>query len=363
MDSNHLLALAVSFCASVFLLFLLKPVAVHIGLLDTPNHRKHHDGAIPLIGGIAIFIAITLAMLSLNIPLTEYRGFFAAALILMIVGVLDDLHELSTTARFIAQITAALIMALGSGIELFNLGHLLFADSLLSLGWLALPFTVFATVGVINALNMIDGIDGLAGSVSLVSVISLGIITYTAGDMHSTTILGIIAAALVGFLLFNLRPGNRQALVFLGDAGSMLLGFVLVWFFIKFSQNANRYFAPVTALWLFAVPLLDTITTMIRRIKKGQSPFAPDRGHFHHLLQKAGYTPKQTVLIIQLFAIVTAGIGLTGHFYQIAESTLFDLFLVLFFLYLYINMHAWKTMRMLKNSVLTPETADQKSSA
>ena len=358
MDSNHLLALAVSFSTSVFLLLLLKPVAVHIGLLDIPDHRKHHDGAIPLIGGIAIFIAITLAMLSLDISLTEYRGFFAAALILMIVGVLDDLHELSTTARFIAQISAALIMALGGGIELSNLGHLLFADSLLTLGWLTLPFTVFATVGVINALNMVDGIDGLAGSVSLISVIGLGIITYSAGDMHSSAILGIIASALIGFLLFNLRPGNRPALVFLGDAGSMLLGFVLVWFFIKHSQNADRYFAPVTALWLFTVPLLDTITTMIRRIKKGQSPFTPDRGHFHHLLQKTGYTPKQTVLIIQIFALFTAGIGLTGHFYQIAEPTLFALFLGLFFVYFYVNIHAWKTMRMLKNSMLSPENAD-----
>jgi len=153
---------------------------------------------------------------------------------------------------------------------------------------------------------------------------------------------------LFAFLLYNWRFGERQAKTFMGDSGSMLIGFVLAWSLVDLSQGVQRAMAPVTALWLFAVPLIDTLTMMVRRIRKRQSPFTADCEHFHHLLQCAGIGKYQTTLLITLMAVLYTAFGLYGHFTGIPEYVMFYLFLVLFLLHLMIIMHAWKTMRFLK---------------
>lgn len=356
MTLNYLLSLSSGFLITAVLLQVLQPVARNIGLVDTPTDRKDHTGEIPLTGGLAMFLGLGFALLTLDIPLAQLRAFIGGAMILVTVGLLDDLHELSPTVRFAAQIVASILMATWGGVILNDFGLLISDSFVVTLGWLALPITVFSTVGVINALNMVDGVNGLAGSVSLVSVVSMVIIAITANNTVAYHWLGIVTAVLLAFLLFNWRF-RKPALSFMGDSGSMLIGFVLAWSLINLSQGEQRAMAPITALWLFAIPLIDTLTMMVRRMGKGKSPFAADCEHFHHLLQCAGIGKLQTTIAITLMSIVYAGFGLYGHFTGIPEYIMFYLFLGLLFLHLFIIMRAWKTMRFLKRHIRTTQNS------
>ena len=348
--------LIAAFGIAVVLLVGLQPVAHRIGLVDSPNNRKHHKGEVPLIGGLAMFIAISLIMLAVNLPLSHLRAFFAGSIILILVGVLDDLHELSARTRFLAQIIATGIMATWGGTIIIDFGALLSDQFIFTLGWLALPVTIFSSIGVINSLNMVDGVDGLAGSVSLVAVGSMIIIAMGHGDIHTAKLLGIVGIVLFAFLLFNWSfSGSQRARVFMGDSGSMFLGFVLSWYFITLSQGENRAMNPVIALWLYAVPLNDTLTMMIRRIRKGRSPFSADREHFHHLLQMAGYSNRDTTLFMLGYAVIAATIGLLGWHLGIPEHMMFYLFLAVFAAHFAIVLRAWKVMRFLKRRIAAPK--------
>ncbi len=341
----------VAFAVCALLLWILEPVSHRIGLIDNPGGRKAHRRPTPLIGGIAMFIAFSLAVLSLDVPLSGYRLLFAGALILVVVGVLDDLHELSATHRFVAQITAGLLMAAGAAVQLQDFGQLIWPGHILALGILAVPVTVFATVGVINAVNMADGLDGLAASLVLITISALGVIAWSADELRAVGILVLLAAVVFAFLMFNLRLSER-ALVFMGDAGSMFLGFVTAWFLIELSQGTDRLLAPVTALWLFALPLFDTVALMLRRMLLGRSPFSADQEHFHHILTAAGFTPKQTLAILVGFALFGAGIGLAGHFGGVAEHWMFLGFLALFALHFWMIMRAWRVKRFFARQLL-----------
>jgi UDP-GlcNAc:undecaprenyl-phosphate GlcNAc-1-phosphate transferase len=294
-----------------------------------------------------MFVAFSLAVLLLDVPLSSYRMLFAGALILVVVGVLDDLHELPQGQRFAAQILAALLMAAGGGVVLEDLGHLVSSGWVLSLGVLALPVTVFATVGVINAVNMSDGLDGLAASLALVTLCALGVLAWRGDAYHGVGVLLLLSLVLLPFLALNLRRSGR-ALVFMGDAGSMFLGFVLAWFLIEFSQGEQRLMAPVTALWIFALPLIDTVAMMARRVMLGRSPFLADREHFHHLLLAAGLGEKQTLALMLLLAIAAAGVGLAGEFLAVPEPWMFIGFAALFGVHFWTVMRAWQSKRLLR---------------
>lgn len=335
-----------AFGLTVFFLLLLRPVAFHIGLVDHPGERKQHEGVVPLTGGLAMFLALSFSILTLDISIGWLRAFFAGALILIITGVLDDLHELSTTARFIAQIIATTIMAVWGGMVLNDFGYLLSTSFVVETGWLAIPVTIFAAIGVINALNMVDGVDGLAGSVALVSITGMTIVGINSGHTNTLLILGLLAAVLVGFLIVNLRcDKDNCSLVFMGDTGSMFLGFVLSWLFIMLSQGDERAMSPVTALWLFAVPLIETLTMMISRIRQGRSPFSADREHLHHMLEQAGFSKRMTLLVIVCASLMLAAIGLLGHFLQVPEPVMFYSFLLVFGSYLVLVRKGWVALR------------------
>jgi UDP-GlcNAc:undecaprenyl-phosphate GlcNAc-1-phosphate transferase len=346
MKFDYIFSVLTAFALTAFLLIILRPVAFHIGLIDQPDERKQHAGAVPLTGGIAMFMALCLAILTLDISISWLRAFFAGSLILIFTGILDDLHELSTSARFIAQIIATTIMAVFGGVVLNDFGYLLSNNFVAETGWFAIPVTVFSAIGVINALNMLDGIDGLAGSIALVSVTAMAIISFFAGDTNSLLILGLFASVLIAFLIFNLRCNQeRCSLVFMGDAGSMFIGFVLSWFLIYLSQGDARAMAPVTALWLFAVPLNETLTMMIRRVRHSRSPFSADREHLHHMMELAGFSKHMSLLIIVSASVVFAAIGLLGHFLQISEPIMFYSFLIIFATYLLLIRRFWVVLR------------------
>jgi len=238
-------------------------------------------------------------------------------------------------------------------IRLLDFGQLLFEGKTLELRNFSLPVTLIAVVGVINAFNMLDGIDGLAGSVACVLVTALALLALAAGDTSTFQILGLLAVSTFVFILFNWRFYHKKtALVFLGDSGSFFLGYVLVYFLIKLSQGEHRVIVPVAALWIFAYPIIDTMTMMIRRMLKGRSPFDSDREHFHHLLQLAGCNTHKTTSIIIAINVICIVIGFIINQFAVTESYAFYAFFALFVLYYYMIMRAWKVQRFLKKKLV-----------
>ncbi len=320
-----------TFLVSAAMLAALIPLAPLLGLLDRPaERRKAHAGSVPLIGGVAIFTALLASSLFLlPIDRTTLFGLIGGGL-LVIVGVVDDRFGLGPKTRLAAQAGAALLLSLGAGVTLTSVGDIL-GFGPIGLGPLAVPVTVFATVGIINAFNMIDGIDGLAGGLAL---IALGALLLLAPEMGSSQIITLMAiAALTPYLICNLGLlGYAGGKIFLGDAGSMLLGYIVVWAMID-AAGSQRSIEPVTALWFVAIPLVDTLGVMVRRMLQGKSPFTADRSHMHHLLMRILGSARKTLALMLSMAVALAGVGVVGHIHQVDPSVMFYAGFVLFVVY------------------------------
>lgn len=345
----HIIVLFLSSVAlTAGLIWLYRPLAMRIGLVDHPGGRKDHKQVTPLIGGVALFCAFLFLLLTLDAPLGQWRPFFLASAAVLIVGLLDDFQETPPWSRFAAQIGASLIIVLWGGVVLQNLGGLFSRDDVL-LGMWAVPFSIFCSVGVINATNMLDGLDGLAGGLLLIFFGTLLGLAWQAGLEHDAKLLLLLSGTLVGFLLFNFRFSEaRPATVFLGDAGSLFLGLAVTWFLIRFTQEPIELLRPITAIWLFALPIMDTVAIMTRRVLRGRSPFSPDREHFHHILLVAGFSVRSTVFIMLAISLLMAAIGLLSEWMTVPESVMFYTFLALFAVYYWGMDHAWKVMKALR---------------
>ncbi|WP_257389233.1 MraY family glycosyltransferase [Tahibacter caeni] len=279
---------------------VLMPLAWRHKLLDVPSGRHDHARPTPLVGGLAIFgglLAIALLRGHLG---PGFIAYLCAAALLVAVGVVDDRIDLSWRLRIVVQACAGLILAAG-GVQAASVGHLF------AFGSWSIPFSVLATVGTINAINMIDGSDGLAGSLVLIALGFFVFVAAGAGDAALAGNLLLIAGAVAGFLVFNLRrPGLPAARLFLGNSGSALLGLTVVWAAFSLARIPGNAEAGIAAPWIVAIPLLDCVVVMTRRLLAGRSPFGADRNHLHHLLRDAGYTPQQIVGYCALAAL-TAG--------------------------------------------------------
>ena len=337
---SSLQALA-AFAATLALSIALRPVALRWGWVDNPNERKHHHGQVPLVGGIAIFtVFLSLwALLQGSHPWNPYLLLCCATLV--VFGAADDRFELSHRLRLAVQIATTTAMAVGANIILIDLGQLLPGIGILELGWLALPLTVFAAIGGINAANMVDGIDGLGAGLTL---IALAAIAFIAGPQHEIFPLPLLlAAGTCAFFLLNLRASQQSRFsVFMGDAGSMALGFVISFTMIALSQGENRAMEPVVALWIFALPLIDAMTLCIRRLLDRRSPFRPDRTHIHHLLLSLGFNASQALCLLLALAATAAIVGVLASHFGMAEWISFALFLALWALYGRFSFTHWK---------------------
>lgn len=284
-------------------------------LVDVPGGHRHHKVETPLVGGpaMACVVLVTLMLLSSSSRISsEWWAVLAPAMLLVAVGVADDLHRLSVKARFIGQVIAVLLLVHLSGAVVVDLGDLIGVGAI-DLRLLAVPFTIFAVVGAINAVNMSDGMDGLAGGLVGVSFITLTIAAAIASMANEVLLLLVLTGAVTGFLLLNVRLfGRPRALLFMGDSGSMFLGFMLAYFLIVLAQGPGRAMSPVTALWIFGMPLIDALNTIVRRFRLGKSPFRPDNDHLHHILARAGYSVNQTLgIIVSGHALLcAAGLGI-----------------------------------------------------
>jgi UDP-GlcNAc:undecaprenyl-phosphate GlcNAc-1-phosphate transferase len=307
------LAALAAFCFTVLLILILSRLAPRLGLMNRPGGRRTHLAPTPQVGGLAIaFGAFPVAMLLY--PVTQpLIGLAAAASLLLVVGVIDDIYDIRWYWRLLAQAAAALILFYLGGVKVELIGAA-FGFPQHTLGALSAPFTVLATVGVINALNMADGIDGLAGTLAAAALAMLAAASIYAGNVSLATGLLVLLGAVLGFLAFNLRtPWRPRAAVFLG-AGSEFLGLVLAWASFRLTQNVAHPVTPVLAPFLVAPPVIDCLVLMLRRVRHGGLPFSADRNHLHHLLTDAGVSVSAAVALVAGASLVIGlGAALSLH--------------------------------------------------
>ncbi|WP_405229956.1 hypothetical protein [Lentisalinibacter sediminis] len=337
-----------AFSITVLFLLALRPVAAASQLIDIPGGRKSHIGKVPVIGGLAMFAGLTFALPFLWPGQQSVAGFlYLAALLLVVIGCIDDRFDLPAAVRLIGQACAALIAMYGAGIVVMDIGDPLFAG-VINLGPFSLVFTLLVIVTVINAFNMLDGMDGLAGSVSLIALLGCLLVGF---DTAWQSLILALCAAIVAFLLFNFpMKRNRRVRTFMGDAGSTMLGFSVAVVVIGLSQGEGRTMSPVVGLWFAALPLFDLFGSMIRRVLKGQSPFRPDSEHIHHILQRAGLSSRGCLAVLAGASAIGVAIGYGGHVLGVSDGVLFGLWVILGGLHFWVMRRAWRISRFIRRT-------------
>ena len=304
-----LLALAVAFVISFAVTPVVSSFAKKVGAIDVPDHKRHiHSHPIPRMGGLAIFIGFLLAVLLFAQITPQVRGILLGAILIVVVGAIDDVMNLNAWLKFSIQILAAVIAVLsGVIINVVSNPLLITSEQAVTIGILAVPVTILWIVGVTNSVNLIDGLDGLACGVSAIAAMSMLVVSLLVSDanINVAVILAALVGGCLGFIPYNLNPAK----IFMGDTGALMLGYIMATVSVigmfKFYAIVT-FVLPVLAL---AVPLSDTIFAFTRRILRGQSPFHADRGHFHHKLLDMGLNQKQAVAV--LYA-VSAILGLAA---------------------------------------------------
>ena len=327
-DLNAAAAL-IAFTVAALLIAVSLPLAPRLGLVDLPQGRKDHAHPTPVVGGIAMLAASAVAMLFVPGETPSLWAFMAAACVIVVIGMYDDRNDVRWFWRLGVQALAALVMVYWAGVRVQQVGPLLGVQST-GLGFLSVPFTVFATVGLINAMNMIDGCDGLAGSLAFAALVMLCAAAMYAGNLLLADRTLVVAAAVAGFLLWNLRfPWRGRALTFMGDAGSGFLGLVIAWVAFRLTQNPGHPVSPVLALWLLPIPVMDCLALIVRRLQEGRSPFSAGRDHIHHLMADAGYTPMQIVVSLTAFSLLVGLLAAIGLLLDVPEYILFGAYLLM----------------------------------
>ncbi len=288
------------FLLSVIFIKLIMKNATDLGLSDIPNDRSSHTTITPRGAGIGFGGAFFLSNFIFNFSFFIENGLvFLSIFLVFLIGILDDHKDASPKAKFYVIMVATLLVFFDD-IAIYSLGS--FFGYEISLWYLSLPFTIFALAGFTNALNLIDGLDGLATSVSIIILSSFLYIGYVNQDELIITITSSIIVGLVAFLFFNWNPAS----IFMGDSGSLFIGFIIS----LVAVISTQYIHPITVLYLGAIPILDTVVVMVRRIKKGLSPFSPDKTHIHHILLRFfSKKVKKTVLFIILIQILFSLVG------------------------------------------------------
>ncbi|MBO0612027.1 MAG: hypothetical protein RL122_34 [Pseudomonadota bacterium] len=344
------IALLVSFISALSI-FLLTPFASRFGLVDVPNsQRKFHDGHIPLIGGVSIYAGLVIGLAVAIRPDMSSLTYLLCSSIIVALGVADDLKDLSPKLRLLVQTVVAVLMCSGTGLYIHNLGDLFGMGNTIDIGMFGYALTVVAVIGAINAFNMIDGVDGLLGICSLITFLGMAILFSINNDSINMNLALIVSAALIPYLVANL--GLSQSLfqkIFMGDTGSMLIGFTVVWLLIQgthaaipqssgvaFDANTKQGFAfsAATALWLIAFPLMDMVRVIGGRMLRKKSPLEADRSHLHHILQDSSGDSKRIALLkICTLSAFFATVGIAMHVRNLNQGIIMLTFVVGFALY------------------------------
>lgn len=294
-------------CAALLAYALTPPVRVlayKIGALDIPaDGRRMHKKPIPRLGGLAIFAAFTITTLIFCTPSPALYSIWCGGLLLCLLGTLDDIYHLHWSVKLIVQIAAAAIPLLfGVSINQINIG-----GSYLHLGVWSYPLTILWITGLTNAINLIDGLDGLACGVSTICSCSILGVMLLMGDFSSSLITAILASACLGFLPFNRNPAR----IFMGDTGSLFLGYTLSIISVSGVFKLHTLISLLIPISIFALPLFDTAFAILRRLAHKKSPFTADRGHLHHRLIDMGFTQKEAVGILYAICGILGMVAIT----------------------------------------------------
>ena len=286
---------------------VVKSLAFRVGAVDVPKDgRRMHDHPIPRMGGLAIFFGFILSVL-LFLPLTaQLRGMLLGAVIIVILGIFDDIFALPAKPKFLIQILAA-FLAVWAGNRIYGLSNIniFSSEPYWELGWLSYPISILWIVGITNAVNLIDGLDGLACGVSTISSMTLLVIALVVSEPDVALLMAALAGACLGFLPYNLNPAK----IFMGDTGSTFLGFILA---VVSIQGLFKFYTIISfaaPFLILGLPIFDTAFAILRRLAKGQSPMTPDRGHIHHRLIDMGFSQKQAVAVLY---VISAILGLSA---------------------------------------------------
>lgn len=266
-------------------------LATKFGIVDRPGVRKVHAVPIPRIGGLAMAVGVLVAAM-IVIPLEPPdRYFLVAAGVLTIFGVLDDRFDLHYGVKLIGQLLAVLIVVYFGDIQIHSIT---LDDRVMLPQWIAVPVTILFLVGITNAINLADGLDGLAGGTTFLCLGALAILAHSSGQTVCAGLALAFAGAVLGFLRFNTFPAS----VFMGDAGSQLLGFAVGVLSVRATQSGNTAISAATPVLLLAVPIMDTLSVMVQRVSEGRSPFGADKNHIHHKLLQLGFDHHEVVMVI-----------------------------------------------------------------
>ncbi|OBR63678.1 undecaprenyl-phosphate alpha-N-acetylglucosaminyl 1-phosphate transferase [Paenibacillus oryzae] len=298
---------AIGFIAALALALIMTPLvktfAFKIGAIDKPNHRKVHTRIMPRLGGLAIYAAFVGAFFAVSPFIPEgllrprdvnmINALLVGGTIIIILGALDDRFELSAKVKLLGQIAAACVVVFGFDVHI-DLVNVPFGETMQPIAeWIGIPLTIIWIVGVTNAINLIDGLDGLAAGVSGISIATIAVMASLMGFQPVILLSTLLLGGIIGFLVFNFHPAK----IFMGDSGSLFLGFSLATLsMLGFKQVTIVSF--VTPLLIIGVPLSDTFFAIVRRWVNKKPIFAPDKGHLHHRLQDLGFSHRRTVLII-----------------------------------------------------------------
>ena len=357
-------SLAVQSLAAFFITLAIivggSPLARRLGLVDSPNPRKRHKGEVPMIGGIAIFFALALVGSfwgESNQTLITVNGndalwvFMGCGAFLVATGMLDDRFHLGVFVRVLTEVLVAIAVIELLDLQVAWLGNLFNSGIVYLSPSLAYPFTIIAIFGVINAFNMLDGMDGLLASLVITTLVVFHLFTATQPGFVSLA----VGAALLAFLVSNLNLSPVVPKTFLGDAGSKLLGFIVVCLLLAAASaqvGEAKLIQPVTALFVVALPLYDMVFTSLRRIIKKGSPFAADRSHVHHLMQDLGFSDRRALVIILCIHSSVTLIGLMLHRAATPEYFQLAIFLGCFALYSLLSSQLWHVAARLQNQAV-----------
>ena len=320
---------------------ILRRYAVQLNCVDEPCERKMHETPMPRVGGLAMAVGALVPMMVWASKDRIGTAILIGSSIIVVSGFIDDVKELGYQTKFCAQLTAALVIVFVGHIKICCLGSLL-PEGVLLPNWLAVPLTVFVIIGVTNAINLSDGLDGLAGGTMLLCFICIGFLAYRADNRIITSIAVATAGAIFGFLRFNTYP----ATVFMGDAGSQLLGFLSVTMTLTISQHSSPV-SPLFPLILLGLPVLDTLMVMIERVTNGRSPFLADKNHLHHKLLRLNFFHSEAVFIIYVLqaGMVTTAYLLRFHSDWLLLAIYLGFSLILFIFFNIANQKNWQLKR------------------
>lgn len=344
-----LIALGIAFVISFAATPIVKMFAEKVGAIDVPREaRRVHDHPIPRMGGLAIFLGFIFSVLLFADINRQVQGVLLGAVIITVAGAIDDVIPLNPWMKLAFQILAAIIAIWhGVVIEVFTNPNLFSENQYLFLRHLSIPITLIWIVGITNSVNLIDGLDGLACGVSTISSLTMLVVAMQVAEGNVAVILAALAGGCIGFIPYNLNPAK----IFMGDTGALLLGYILSTMSVLglFKLYAVVTFAvPLLAL---ALPLLDTSFAIIRRLLRGQSPFHPDRGHFHHRLIDMGLSQKQAVAILYAASAI---LGLSAVIIATESQLKFLLLIVAFCIAVVVGTFLIRTLRAQHSAVRTP---------